>query len=107
MTGSRPLGARATVLRALAASLPRWSARPPWCCEIHSVGPDARATRVVAGPWRTEIRDEEVASTLLSRALQNTFCHRFAKAAMDLKLWPQPSRSKMTAVFVESSRKAQ
>ena len=46
--------------------------------------------------------DEEIASALLSRALQNVFCQRFDAALNDLNLWPEATRTKMKAAFAES-----
>jgi hypothetical protein len=50
--------------------------------------------------------DEEMASALLSLALQQTFCRRFDEAAHALSLWPQATRSGMTSAFVGSVEQA-
>ena len=46
--------------------------------------------------------NEEIASALLSRALQHVFCRQFDAAVDDLNLWPEASRAKMNAGFAES-----
>ena len=51
-----------------------------------------------------EIEDEEIVSTLLSRALQYVFCHQYDEALRDLDQWPEASRKAMKASFAVSIR---
>jgi hypothetical protein len=51
---------------------------------------------------RKDFENEEVVSSLLSRALQHVFCRRFNDAMSDLNLWPEADRTKMKADFADS-----
>ena len=48
--------------------------------------------------------DEEVARALLSRALQDVFCHKFDEAEKELELWPEKTREQMKGDFADSIR---
>jgi hypothetical protein len=56
--------------------------------------------------WRAREKssddDEEVISSLLSRALQHVFCRQFDEALSDLNVWPEAGRGKVKVEFAES-----
>ena len=46
----------------------------------------------------------EMASAVLTVALQHVFCHQFDQAMADLELWPEATKSKMKVDFANSIR---
>jgi hypothetical protein len=50
----------------------------------------------------TSVENEEIVGALLSQATQHVFCRQFDDALNDLNLWPEETRTKMTAGFAES-----
>lgn len=46
----------------------------------------------------------EMASAVLTVALQHVFCHQFDQALADLELWPEATKSKMKVDFANSIR---
>ena len=53
-------------------------------------------------PSGIEKPNDEVASALLSMALQHAFCRQFDDAISDLNLWPEATRDDMKSDFAES-----
>lgn len=90
-------------------------ATPEFCGRIFSEeSEDYRTTKSMLTPenlikLRTngvaDIDNEEIVSTLLSRALQHVFCRQFDEALSDLNLWPDASRPDMKAKFADFIRK--
>ena len=86
-------------------------ATPEFCSQILAPGnEDFDEERRVLAPEKlqqlalpeTQRPDEDTASALLSRALQEVFCHRFDDALADLDLWPEATREKAKTSFAES-----
>jgi hypothetical protein len=87
-------------------------ATPEFCSRIFSDGNENYKTwnreltperiKGLGASDKIDDENEEVVSSLLSRALQHVFCRQFDDALSDLNLWPEASRGKMKTAFAES-----
>jgi hypothetical protein len=63
-----------------------------------------RTKEFKSGTQPASYENSEMASAVLTVALQHVFCHQFDQALADLELWPDATKSKMKADFANSIR---
>jgi len=68
---------------------------------VHDLTPE-NIKKLQAAPSLENLENEDIASGLLSRALQHVSCRQFDAALDDLNLWPEDTRAKMKTIFSQS-----